>query len=115
MTTKIQKRAFLSTLMALTFGTVIGTAVNAGETSFTDFILYGAIDDYGEGYGEAMAGYVGAPHPSYNTGGYQIDILLDGAYHDYDTTEQVEFAAFEPMPVERPVERETPWELLGQD
>jgi hypothetical protein len=111
MTTKIQKRVFLSTLMALTFGTVICTAANAGGADFTDFILYGAIDDYGDGYGDATAGYVGAPHASYNTGGYQIDILLDEAYLDYDTTEEVEFAAVEPIPVDR----ETPWELLGQD
>jgi hypothetical protein len=104
MTTKIQKRAFLSTLMALTFGTVISTAVNAGGT---DSILYGAIDDYGDG----TAGRVGAAHPSYDTGGYQIDILLDEAYLDYDTTEEVEMAAFEPMPVDR----ETPWELSSQD
>jgi hypothetical protein len=107
MTTKIQKRVFLSTLMALTFGTVICTAANAGGADFTDFILYGAIDDYGE----ATAGYVGAAHPPYNTGGYQIDILLDEAYLDYDTTEEVEFAAVERMPVGRA----TPWELLGQD
>ncbi len=107
-------------LTAIAGALFLGLATAQASASDRGIILDEAIDDYSDP--------VSAPEPRDvgrdSTAGYQIQVILDEAYFDYDSNdiaayresgggsqlEQAEFAVFEPGASTR-----RPWELIPID
>ena len=107
------KQTFSRTILGLTIGAAMAfTAVNAAEG---ETIIHESIHDYAE---DASGSFRDSPS---RFAAYEVNIVLDESYHDYDSYavaafensegdyEQAEFAAFEESSFD------VPWELSVVD
>ena len=100
------KTTIYSTILGLTFSAItLATNANAADS---DIILFDAIDDYSHDVTTTHQNLTRDSRvPKYRGSGYLVEIVLDEAYHDYQSTDtesisrkqsdlpQAEFAAME--------------------
>ena len=80
----------LTAVMGLSLGAVIA----AGNVNAAENILNDAIHDYSD---DASRHMQASPSPQ-GWGRYEIKIVLDESYHDYDVSDVADFESSEPAP-----------------
>ena len=82
------------TLLTAIMGLSLGVAIAAGNVNAAENILDDAIHDYSDDVSRNMQA---SPSPQ-GWGSYEIKIVLDEAYHDYDVSDLATFESPEPAP-----------------